>query len=649
MNITYKKESFIDSEKTISYQYEKENIFVYIEIWLYNEKFQEYQKNLFSEFYSNIIDLIDKNDVFLDFKKELESKIKQFNTQLKIFQEKINIEEKIEIRWNIQIIWDNYYISSLIWESSIIIYRDNHLEVVVPNEVEEDDKIDIFSEIIEWELENKDKIISIACNIYNYLTDSEIKEFAENEDDIINSIKDVLSMRIKEEEIWFISYIKVNIEKVVIQEKKEINIEKYKDIIKRNKYAIWIIIWLWIIFFVIVSIFLYLWKNSNKAVVNIQGKQVTLDLTDIKREIDAFSKLDNKDTKLKKEKYDQIMKNLELYEKSGIQQLEIKELKKKMEQSYYKWFNINIITENDGILNKIYSLSENDIKDLENIEWLTKTKSSINIYWTKWAIIGIVNNKIKWVKQKISIPANIKTCINNLSNNGLYCLLDNNDIYNISKYGLKTITNTNWKWANNTIYLWTYGVNKLYLLTLDKKLNEKWTYIQRYVLKSKDNFQAPTNYTFSKDVDKNMLKWIFTWSTMAVDGTFLIWTKNGLLQAYNKKLTTYDARIVKWYEQWIIDKENDLRWKVKVIADKDSPFVYLYDYNTKSLIVYYSRYKNTDNARNSYQLSYLFKIKLSLNNENVVDISVDNKKLNPSAYILTDKNIYKVDLNQFRE
>jgi len=647
MKLNYNKKLLLPEENTISYKYEKDSKIMYFELWLYTDKFKEYQKNLFNEFYSSLIDIIESNDIFLDFKKELESKIKQFNTQLKVFQEKTNLEEKIEIRWNLQVIWDNYYISSLIWESSIVIYRNDKLEVVVPNEVEDDDKIDIFSEIIEWELENNDKILSMACNIYNYMTDNEIKELAENED-IQNVLADILSLRIDVSEIWFISCITVSIEKIILKEKKELDLEKYKNIISKNKHVIWIIIALSIIFFIVISIFLYLWKSNDKTIVKIWNKEIELDISEIKRDIDAFSKLDSENTADKQEKYNKIMTELDQYEKSGIQQLEIRELRKKMEQNYYKWFNINIVNENDGILNNIYNISEDSLKDTWELKWIVQSKWKINIFWEKGVILWIVNNKTKWVKQTLSIPTSIKTCVNNLSNNGLYCILNNNDIYNFSSYWSDTLKNNNNNWPEDIVSLWTYWVNKIYLLTLDKTLNDKNIFIRRYLLKSKNSFSNPTNYVFTKnDLTKN----IYTGSSLSVDWSFLIWGKNWLLQAYRKSV--YDNKIyvreIKWWEQWIVDKENDFKWDVKVIAYPNSNFVYLYDYNTNSLVVYYSRYKNSEKSLYTYQLTYLFKVKIDLSNEKVKDIFVDNKKTNPNAYILTNKKIYKIDLSQFRE
>jgi len=58
------------------------------------------------------------------------------------------------------------------------------------------------------------------------------------------------------------------------------------------------------------------------------------------------------------------MKELDAYEKNNIQTLEIKELRKKVEQNYYKGFNINLISKNDGLLQNIYTFSDKELKQL---------------------------------------------------------------------------------------------------------------------------------------------------------------------------------------------------------------------------------------------------------------------------------------------
>ena len=81
-----------------------------------------------------------------------------------------------------------------------------------------------------------------------------------------------------------------------------------------------------------------------------------------------------------------------------------------------------------------------------------------------------------------------------------------------------------------------------------------------------------------------------------------------------------------------------------------SKYLYLYDYDTQSLVVYLtSPYKTNSAYTTSYSLIYKFKVKFDITNEKVKDVIVEE---NPStqkryAYILTNKSIYQLDLTQF--
>lgn len=661
MNIEYKKVNFIEEENRIEYKNIKENKQIYFNVCLYSDKFREYQKNLFNDFYTKILELVEKNDNLLDFKKNMESEIKQFNTQLKIFQEKVNIEDKITIKWVIQIIWDKTYIAALIWESSLIIFRENKLESVIVNEVEEEDKIDIFWEIIEWELEDKDKIITIYSNIYNYMTDDEIKELV-NTENILNTLEDILTTRVRKEEIWKIEELDIHIEKIKIQNKEnfKLNYNKYIDKIKKHKYAIATIITLSIIFFIIFAIFSYLWENK-KQVVEISWKKVQVDLDDIKRQVDAFWKLNFNKWKwieVKKAEYEKIMKELNALEKENIQTIEIQKLKKALEKNYYNTFNINIISKSDDIMKNIYNFWEKELKQLSWINQIVNTNLRLNIVWEKWAIIWFIDKKYKWILQTIKLPIKIKTCSKNLAWNGLYCITDNDSIYNISKYWVFELKNSQWTWPKDIVSIGIYWNNKIYLLTKNKDLNKKWIYIIKYVLKWKNKFWPAINYIFSKDTDKNLLDKITTGSNLFIDWSkqykwsFLIsWIKS-VLQAYRKDnfSNELNLRNIPWWEKAIIDDKNDFSWKLKVIANIGSKYLHVFDFATNSLITYLtSPYKTNDKYFNSYNLIYKHKVKFLFDKEKIKDVIVTYNSTTKKqvAYILTDKWIYSLDLWQF--
>ncbi len=650
MNASYNKIDFMQDENKIEYQSIKEDKKIYFNICLHSEKFKEYQKNLFNDFYSKVLELFENNTVFLDFKKALESEIKQFNTQLKVFQEKINNEEKIEIRWTFQIIWQETYVAWLIWESSLVIFRDEKLESVIVNEVEEDDKIDIFWEIIEWDLENKDKIISICSNIYNYLADDEIKETI-NTHDVLKTLEDILTTRVEKKEIWKIEELNINIEKIKVEDKPKLDINKYKNILKNNRYTVWTIIAISIIFFVIFSIFSYLGKNE-KQIIEVWGKQIEANIDELKRKIDAFWKLESTDTQDAKQQYKEILAELDMYDENNIQTLEVKELRKKIEQEYYRWFNINLVSKWDGLLQNIYNISKEEIEQLSWVKSIIKSSSRINIIWNKWALLWTINDQYKWTIQEIWLPTTIKTCSNNLAWNWVYCVMNNNDIYNISKTWISSLTNSKWEWPNNISSIDIYGSNKMYLLTNDEELNSNGTYISRYVLNGTNNFASPTNYVFTDDTQSSLTSMITSWSNMNIDWTFIISSSQWVLQAYRNDNFTNNVKLrqISWWDKAIIDDENDFSWKVKVISNLNSNYIHLFDFATQSLVTYLtSPYKTNSTYTNSYKLIYKYKTRFMFDWENIQDVIVDHNTTTQkkTAYILTNKWVYNLSLEQF--
>jgi len=278
--------------------------------------------------------------------------------------------------------------------------------------------------------------VQINCNIYNYLSDAEIKEIIQA-DDIVNTFFEVLTTRVEPTEIGFISCLKFNFEKIITTKPDKNKLENYLTLAQKYKYPIAIVSGIVIILFLVIWIFSYISNSGNDTITTtIDGKKVTLnvDMDDLKRQIDAFSKFENTNTLAAKQQYEQIMKKLNELEKAKIQVLEVKELKKKMEQLYFKGFHINIVTNVDGLLTPVYNFSSEEQKALTGLQQIVYTNGFLNAVGKKAVLLNVVSNKVKWILQKVSLPTNIKTCTANLAKNGLYCALDNDSIYNFSKW-----------------------------------------------------------------------------------------------------------------------------------------------------------------------------------------------------------------------
>ena len=109
---------------------------------LESEKYLDYQKDLIQDFLAELIDK-SNGEVYdeWELKNNLESGLQQLNEKLKIFAEKLPDIARFSIKWYTQIIAWNTLISSMIWDTSILIFRDFKLYYKSYNSPSKKDKI----------------------------------------------------------------------------------------------------------------------------------------------------------------------------------------------------------------------------------------------------------------------------------------------------------------------------------------------------------------------------------------------------------------------------------------------------------------------------------------------------------------------------
>ena len=90
---------------------------------------------------------------------------------------------------------------------------------------------------------------------------------------------------------------------------------------------------------------------------------------------------------------------------------------------------------------------------------------------------------------------------------------------------------------------------------------------------------------------------------------------------------------------------------VKVIANANSPFIYLFDRENQTFTVYESSpTKTNENYKTNFKAYYLFRFKfdLSAQNDRMMDIAVPaDTGERPEAYFLTQKGVNKINLYEF--
>ncbi len=655
MSVNISAKNYLDENKRVELSKQIDNKKLIMNISILSDNLIEYQKNLFMEFFSSITEWIEKLESFKEYKSFFEATLEDFNTKLRVFQEKsAKTSDKYEIRGSIHLVWDDQYISSLIWTSSIIIFRDTKLLSVIANEVYDDDKIDIFSEMVEWEVENQDKILAVACNVYDYLWDEEIEEVISAED-VIQKMEEILTVKIDSTEIVSISLLEVHFKTIKInrkinKNKLEDTINSIKKVAKKNRLALSLVIWVMLIGIIVIGIFKSLSKTDKptQVVTDTNGEEIVIDMDDIKRDIDAFEKI-SADSPTKKEKYQEIMKKLEALKNNNIQSLDVSTLENKMEASFYEGFNVKFVSKKDGLLEDLYDFNDSQLSTLWNIKGFGRT-NKIHVYWEKGTLLYIINKKQKPILQELKVWGTITTCNTDLYNDGLYCASSNGDLYRFYKEGMKQLTNASGKWPNNIISIGKYKDRNIYTYTKDSALEWEQAYITKYVNTSKGiRFSSPTYYTFDKTTTEDMKTAVKNGTNMVVDGTFLIWSPTKwLLQWFRPNLNknALKVREIKWWRQAII-QEGDLSGDVKVITSDNTKYIYLYDKKTQSVIAYItSPYKDNTKYQYSYSVKYKFKIKLKLEWEEVKDIDV-KFGTNHTLYILTDKWVYKMSMKEF--
>jgi len=163
----------------------------------------------------------------IKFKSFFELTLQELNSKLAVFAEKLRLYHKIEIRGFIEFYMDNYYVSSLIGEGSVVIFRNNQLFYALHNDATTNKRIDLFAELIEGDLHDGDEILFFGNNI-SYFTDSEdfgyIGEInGTDERTLIQIIEDTLKERTE------LSHINLICLHIIHLEKNNLNLSKNKN------------------------------------------------------------------------------------------------------------------------------------------------------------------------------------------------------------------------------------------------------------------------------------------------------------------------------------------------------------------------------------------------------------------------------------
>lgn len=676
MQIREKKYNYLDPNQQFQFKDKLANwVQVNTYVVLESEKFLEYQKDLIQDFLADFMEKIN-TEVYdeWDLKNNLESGLQNLNVKLKLFADKVTDVDRFPIKWYIQVIaWDSI-ISSMIWDTSILIFRDGKMYYQLHNWVNKKTKIDLFSDFIEWNIETWDEILYVWTKVTDVLDQSDIKELEsvidQEETSFIEIFEKILQSRVEKEKVWLISnyYIHWNI---VSSWESNSPIKRWWNRMKwklngwkmrlknlwNNKY--YVVIW---ILWIIVLILLYsvlsalLDTKNNNTIVTESWAVVDITIDDIKKDIRDFQQLDASSDE-KSVKYNEITEKLALLEQNGRRLEDVENLKWIVENDYYKWFNIirieNLSQLDDAttwIKTRQITFNSSEKGKMWDVLFLDFQKT-MNIWWTKWALMWSTNDGSRWTLVEYWVDSNMAWCSVNLLRDWLYCYISDGRIYNITKAWIEPVTTQDWVWFPDTVWwLWVYLKNNFYVFqpNLNSALN--WVVLTRYrnTAGSETVYQPWQNYTIVEWYDENIkFEWNFAW--MTIDWDFLIWNNWKLYHFWRPTSlwSTLEVREVKllWWDSITNKFSND----VKIIASTSTKYVYLFDRVNKTLTVYTSNPLKTNDAnRTSYNLTYLFSFKFALTSEEVKDICIpDSTWNNPEMYILTNEWVNKINLYDY--
>ncbi len=660
MKITKDKKYFTYWENRFSFFKEiSESININADIVFLTDKFLEYQKDLFNEFMSEISEeLSNSQDINLkQFKYKLEDMLQQMNSKLITFSEKIHNVEKFDIRWTVQIFFKETYMSSMVWDVSTVIYRNNKVNYVVDNDLQWVEWIDVFSEFIEWELEDNDKVLTVWTKISDVLEEDELQEAIDVENEwtqqILENISKILKSRISDEHINFISFFDIQFDTLIKQEDIKDRLQKnvkylknFKEFLINYKYPISIAVGFLVVLYLLIALISAFIQWDRGDVVSTPDWEVVIDFTidDLRKDIDLFRRIPvHSDQKL--QKYNEILQKLEMLEQTGRWAHNIEELKQILDQEYLKWFNI--VPVNNIYWDYVYEFEEDEFDALwqpvsvEYSDW-------INIWGTQGAILRAINSEARWTVLNFDLPVDIHGCAGNLLDNGLYCFAESWQIVNVTRNGINTVSTQAWEFEENITWIWTYWSSNFYTIFFDEERFEQWEFISRYRNQPWDqnSFGSPDTYDVNESFFEQNEEVFASWFTnISIDGSFLTWSpkENSIVQFHRTWQTnTLDARIIPltWGPEVISDHGED----VDVLSYEWSRLVYTMDKDNNIFTVYRSAPYKTNTAHiMNYDLQYYFSLRFDKGDE-IISAYVDDGEA-PILYVLTDEWVARYNLS----
>lgn len=686
MHLKDKKKIYLEAEQLLKIDEELENgISVKASVLFEKNKFLDNQKDLIEEFMGELMDKLQKEESAVEeIKADFEILLQGLNTKLKGFADQFGEVDFFPIKWYIQIVVDNLFMTSMIGNVTIVIFRDHKLYYTLHNGVNAQGKIDLFSDFVEGDVDAGDEILYVWTKISDVIDQHDFKEvesiLKSEEVSLIDFIHEVVTSRLDKKNVGFISHYTVQFMRS--QEKKwgitlppklwklgkmlNLNfsssglLAKFRGLFLRNKYQATVFLLSIVIVFMLYSLLSEIISTNNDTVY-VTPEWISIDITvdDIKKDIFLFQSMDPAGDE-KSLKYQDIMNKLTTLETKWRRLEDVVQLKKILRADYYKWFNIisiNNLAQFDDIATgrktKIISFNTTETQKLWDLTNLFYQKD-INIAWSKAALMWVMSEGIRWSIVEYGMDDDtIKWCNQSLLKDGLYCFTQNANIFLVNKWWIQLLTTADPDGFPLAIW-WvaTYGKANMYVFQPNITTLSDSVLVTRYrnTLWSQTIYQAGQKYY----LNTNMLTWASfgSWFTnFAIDSTFLVRADGKPYQFWRNPANSFnlDYREIKllWGDKMTSKYSNN----VKIISTTNSRYVYFLDKENQTFTIYESRpLKTNDQYSTTYNLYYLFRYSFDLWASKVIDIAIPEATGDkPEMYVLTTNGINKVRLYEFIE
>ena len=693
MQLQEHKKVYVQDDEIFSFQDTLlDNISLKVFVQCSKEKFLQYQKDILEEFvadFTNTIKTSEELDV-IDIREIFEQYLQVLNTKLKQFAEKVRDVEHFSLKWVIQLVMDDKLMSSMIGNVSMLVMRDQKTAYSVPNSVDTRAKIDLFSDFIEWNIERDDQILYVGLKFADVMDAHDLKEMEnllaqeESSEWILSFLEELLTTRVEKSSIWFIisyfvqwptisryatkkwwlklkwwsTWIKWKSIRYISNLWNKIHnserIQNAKKQLSENKtYVVGfvLVILMFIFLYSLASQILNDTNHTNKFKTS-EWTYIDINLEDLQNDITEFKTLDAS-SNLKSTKYTDILQKLEYLEEQWKWLEDVADLKSQLEDNYFEGFRISQFkSENDlnniaGKNTQILTFNSTDTNKLWDLQSICVPRN-ISIAWNKWAIIDASSDVSRGSLVEYNLSKTLKNCIPSLNANWIYCYNDDWEIFMISKSGIVPVTTEDWSFHGWIGWLWTYNSRNLYvfnsnisnlgnILLSRYQTNNDWTYA---------NFKWWSSYSLdASGVDFG------TFSSFAIDGNFFGWA-NGKIYLFRRDdaawtSLNYREINIKWSNPLIDSHSNN----VKIIALKDSRYVYTYDKDKQLFTIYNTEpTKLNDERKRDYQLVYIMSLKFDIEWITVYDVDVPNSTADrPELYVLSNIWVNKIPLYEYLE